>query len=183
MMLLAHARAPYDPRKAHEYYLRTRKLKGRKSGTAVADFRSGDGKSSYTVKLRDGKTAKLNEQQLAEQRLYAEARVQSIQKKLVELNKALKEKMAEARKAEAEANKPKTAAEKAKAARDAKKYRDKNQQKLKNARAKKAAQDKPASEPKPDSVEGLKKTIEKAKKSLDAALERQRSLASATKTG
>jgi len=30
--VLMHAKAPYDPKKAHEYYLRTRKLKGRKPG-------------------------------------------------------------------------------------------------------------------------------------------------------
>lgn len=32
--ILRHARAPYDPVKAHAYYLRTRKLKGRKKGVA-----------------------------------------------------------------------------------------------------------------------------------------------------
>jgi chromosome segregation ATPase len=32
--VLMHASAPYDPKKAHEYYLRTRKLKGRKPGQA-----------------------------------------------------------------------------------------------------------------------------------------------------
>ena len=30
--VLMHDRSPYDPKKAHEYYLRTRKLKGRKKG-------------------------------------------------------------------------------------------------------------------------------------------------------
>ena len=33
---LLHARAPYDPAKAREYYLRTRKLKGRRSVRVVA---------------------------------------------------------------------------------------------------------------------------------------------------
>jgi hypothetical protein len=28
--ILAHSNAPYDPKKAHEYYLRTRELKGRR---------------------------------------------------------------------------------------------------------------------------------------------------------
>ena len=31
---LIHEGRPYDPVKAHEYYLRTRKLKGRKKGSA-----------------------------------------------------------------------------------------------------------------------------------------------------
>lgn len=38
--ILKHARAPYDPVKAHEYYIRTRKLKGRKVGLAIATARN-----------------------------------------------------------------------------------------------------------------------------------------------
>lgn len=35
---LAHYASPYyDPKKAHEYYERTKKLKGRKTGTTLND--------------------------------------------------------------------------------------------------------------------------------------------------
>lgn len=37
---LLHAARPYDPTKAHEYYLRTRKLKGRKKGIGADTGRS-----------------------------------------------------------------------------------------------------------------------------------------------
>lgn len=35
--VIAHAKAPYDPVKAHEYYIRTRKLKGRQKKRKVPD--------------------------------------------------------------------------------------------------------------------------------------------------
>ena len=35
---MAYASKYYDPKKAHEYYLKRRKLKGRKKATSIADL-------------------------------------------------------------------------------------------------------------------------------------------------
>lgn len=186
--ILMHGKTPYDPVKAHEYYLRTRKLKGRKKGQEeLSPFEKrrslGKKADSFTVRLREGGTAKLTPQQLAEQKVYAAKRVADIKKKLTELNSLLKKKMAEARKSESESKKPPTAAEKAKANREAKQYRSKHQQELAN-KGKAAAAKKPAeTKPKTDTVEGLKQQISEIQNSLKAAVERQRSLSSATKNG
>jgi Tfp pilus assembly protein FimV len=119
----------YDPVKAHEYYEKHKKLKGRKRGT------SQPAASSRTGRHVPG-AAK------ARQRKELQARIQNLSKKLAELEDLIKKKehaeASENRKAKAkkeraakEANKPKTAAEKAKAARENKKFRDKHKQELK----------------------------------------------------
>jgi hypothetical protein len=126
----------YDPAKAHEYYLRTRKLKGRPKGQSV-DPRTG--------KTRE----KISEDAKAKQRKELAARIQSLSKKLQRLEARIREmehkEAREDRKSKAkkeraakEREKPKTAAEKAEAAREAKKYRKKHQQQLKT-KAKKAS--------------------------------------------
>ena len=133
--VIMHAGKPYDPVKAHEYYMRTRKLKGRKKGRAEAAVATPHLKANPAVRARQKK-------ELA-------ARIQSLEKKLAQLNSLIKKKEQEAkqaaRKAEAdkrksakEAAKPDTAAEKAKKARESKKYRAKHKQELKN-KAKEAA--------------------------------------------
>jgi uncharacterized protein (UPF0335 family) len=97
--VLMHApHTSYDPRKAHEYYMRTRQLKGRKKGTATP--------------LPSSKPTKVDPQVVAKQRQAAAKRVNELKAKLADLNRQLKEKMAEAKKREADAKKPKTAAEK-----------------------------------------------------------------------
>jgi hypothetical protein len=177
---LMHGPAPYDPVKAREYYLRNRKLKGRKKGiTPPPKGNSPRSSNSVTVKV-DGKAYKLSPQQLAEQKAYAAKRVLGIKKKLTQLNAELK-KMAEAKKSEKEAKKPDSAAEKSDKAKDSEKYRDKNKQALKNKSKQAASKEKSAKKPDTDSVEGLKKTIEGAQKNLKAALNRQRALSTATK--
>ena len=163
----------YDPVKAHEYYMRTRKLKGRKAAASVAD----------TLRTSGEKPPTSNSAQLQRQRQVAAAQVANLRKKLAELNRALKERMAEARKSAKEAAKPDTAAEKAEKARDAKKYRDKNEQKLKTKAAAKRSQsgggssksDSKSSGGK-DSVEELKATISKVEDSLKKAVARKRAL-------
>lgn len=92
---LLHAGEPYDPVKAHEYYIRTRHLKGRHKGRTVpvrAHTRniSRDKASSYTVRLSDGKTVVLTRQQLVEQQAYAAKRVAEIKTRLIELTDKLK---------------------------------------------------------------------------------------------
>lgn len=171
--ILMHAKAPYDPVKAHEYYLRTRKLKGRKKS------------DTYTVNLGNNKTVKLTSKQLIEQKAYAAERIAKIKKNLAELNSKLKEAMREAVKKKAiskrEAAKPPSAAEKSKAARESRQYRDKHKQKIATA-TKKTVSERKKSES-IDPVAQLEGRIEKIRVSLKAAVARQRALAGATRNG
>ena len=92
--VLRHYASPYyDPQKAHEYYMRTRELKGR-STTSLND----DGKKiwSYTKNnIKSEKTAKVKEEQekrdqkITELREKAEATKEQISSRLKELNEAL----------------------------------------------------------------------------------------------
>lgn len=178
-----HGPQPYDPVKAHEYYVKNRQLKGRKTGSAKPAGRTMMRiDDTFSVEVGTGKKIKLNSKQLAEQKAYAAHRVAQIQKKLTQLNIELKKRMAVARQSEAKSKRGPTAAEKSKAARDSKQFRDKHKSELKN-KAKAANKEKSTTKPKTDSVEGLKKTIQKVQKSLDAAVQRQRALTAATKNG
>lgn len=178
---LMHASAPYDPVKARQYYLRTRKLKGRKKAAAAPPKLGGLGSRSGFAKAKPRPTqiADLTPQQKRELQVVARARVQSAQKKLNELNRKLKDKLAEAAKAEREAKKPKSASEKSKDAREAKKYRDKHKteistkSKAKRGAAKASGKDTSSN----DSVEGLKKQIATAEKALATAKAKQKALA------
>lgn len=170
--VLMHQGLPYDPAKAHEYYLRTRQLKGRHAGGG-----------SYTVNRGHGHTVRLSAQQLREQQIYAAAQVSHLKKKLGELSVLLHEKMRKAKAAQATAAKPPTAAEKAKAARDAQAYRNSHKQSI-AAKAKAATAKKPATKAKtPDTVDSLKKQIGVTKTNLKAAVQKQRELATARKNG
>ena len=170
--ILMHGRTPYDPVKAHEYYLRTRQLKGRKKG------------STYSVRSRSGKTVVLTQRELNEQRAYAVTRINNIKTKLVELNTKLREALKEAgekkAKAERKADKAPTAAEKSEAARESKKYRDKHQQELSSKRAK-ATKSRSKTSTENDPVATLQAKIGEIKKRLSAAVAIQRALAGATK--
>ena len=180
--VLMHASAPYDPAKAHEYYLRYRKLHPRdKNSQPAPTGKSGNKSPTYTVRAGTNRAVRLSAQQLQEQKLYAKSRVDAINKKLVDLNAKLRKKMADAKKREANAKKAPTAADKNKAARDAKAYRDKHKNKIK-ANAKKAAAKK-APAKKVDTVSSLKREIASAKTSLKDAVAKQRELASARKNG
>ena len=185
--ILKHADGLYDPVKAHEYYMRTRKLKGRtKSSNHTTNVNRGSHETispTYMVKTGTNKTTKLTAQQLEEQRVYAAARVQSIKKKLADLNRKLKEKIAAAQKREAAAKKPPTAAEKAKAARDAKIYRDTHKAKIAAANRKAAAKSKAKTTKHTDTVASLKKDIAATQASLKDAVAKQRNLAAAKKNG
>jgi hypothetical protein len=171
--ILMHGTAPYDPAKAHDYYVRTRQLKGRRKG-----------QTTFAVKGRHGGTVQLTRQQLVEQQAYAAKRVAEIKSKLSDLRHDLEKRMAEARKADAKAKKGPTAADKREAAKESKKYQDKHKQQLANKR-KRAAAKKPAADhkKKTSSVAELKTQIDEVKSNLKAAVERQRSLSSATKNG
>ena len=128
---LIHEGRPYDPVKAHEYYLRTRKLKGRKKGSAKTAS-----ETRPVVKVDNSAAKARRRQELA-------ARISALEEKLKKveelIRKKLREEKSDDRKARAEKNraakkaaKPDSAAEKAKKAREAKKFRDQIQQKLKS---------------------------------------------------
>jgi hypothetical protein len=167
--ILMHGRTPYDPVKAHEYYIRTRQLKGRKKGSPT-----------FSVRKTSGKTVTLTSRELTEQRAYAAKRINDIKLKLAELNAKLSVAMREARDKKAksgrEAKKPPTAAEKSEAARESKKYRAKNQQKLANKR-KSAARTEKSTET--DPVKALQTRVGEIKKRLSAAVAIQRALTGA----
>jgi len=120
--------AVYDPVKAHKYYEEHKHLKGRQRGSTPPPTGSSGPHVPSTSKAKQ-------KQELA-------ARIQSLSKKLHELEALIKKKAheqaGEDRKAKAkkeraakEQNKPQTAAEKAKAARESEKYRKAHKQELK----------------------------------------------------
>lgn len=184
--ILIHESAPYDPQKAHDYYIRTRHLKGRRKGGVVRGAPNGSSPSAsnYSVKLADGTTATLTQQQLDEQVAYAAKRVEDIKNKLSILTDKLKELMAAAQKAKPA--QPPTAAQKAAAAKKAKQYRQSHKQQLANKR--KAAVAKPST-PAPSKtsttnpVADLQQKISQIKGALTAAVAKQRELLGATKNG
>jgi hypothetical protein len=128
----------YDPVKAHQYYLRTRKLKGRKKGSGVSpsNLQKSFNRAMKSVASKKDSPAK------AKQRRELKAVIQRMENKLQKLEalitKKAREEASENRKSKAkkeraakEKDKPKSAAEKAEAARENKKYRDKHKQELK----------------------------------------------------
>lgn len=128
---LQHIGRLYDPVKAHQYYLRTRKLKGRRRGSSEQP------KGFARANLRRHEEAK------PRQRRVLAARITSLEGKLRKLEAKIREmehqEASEDRKGKAkqeraakERDKPKTAAEKAESARESEKYRKRNQQQLKS---------------------------------------------------
>lgn len=135
--LMKHA---YDPVKAREYYLRTRKLKGRKKAAAKPQTNM-ILKSRQPIRSNSGPKKPSGATKTA-QRKALKAQIQNMERKLKKLEDLIRdrerEEASEDRKSKAkkeraakEADKPKTAAEKAEVARENKKYREKNEQKLK----------------------------------------------------
>jgi hypothetical protein len=180
-----HKSAPYDPVKAHEYYIRTRQLKGRKKGQTVAPKSTTAKPKSSMFTVGEGKTAvRLTEKQLAEQMAAIETRINSIKKSLAKLGAKLKEAMAEAEakkaKSRKDANKKPTAAEKSKAARESKQYREKHQQEI--ATKSKGKKESSSSSSTKDPVAELEDKIFQVKGRLDAAVAKAKALASATRT-
>jgi hypothetical protein len=72
----------YDPAKAHDYYVRTRKLKGRKTGQKVQTSKGSSSTDSST--------------QIAEQRAYAAKRMNDIKARLAQLSEEVDRMLAEA---------------------------------------------------------------------------------------
>lgn len=187
--ILMHEHAPYDPVKAHEYYMRTRKLHPRQK-LAVQPARKGRRPhgTTYSVPSESGGYVKLSAQEYAKQSAYAHQRVVRIQARLAKLKTELHKKIAEAKVAARKANQPKTAAEKAQARRDAKKYRQSHKQELRNKAKNQADKQKNSggsstSTQKSDTVASLKADIIVARDNLKSAIARQRDLAAAKKNG
>lgn len=109
-------RPNYDPQKAHEYYIRTRELKGREKG-------SGPEPSSER---------KPSSQQVAS----AQARVAEIQSKLTRLREILREKIASS--SSSSSSEKSTTADKLKDRQDSKEYYEKHKNEIKNDRASEA---------------------------------------------
>lgn len=139
---LQHLLGAYDPIKAHEYYLRNRELKGRQPGSSDTP-RMGNTRA----RGEDPRTGKTKEQihknARTRQRQELTKQIQGMEQRLAKLEALIKkrthEEASEDRKGKAkkeraakEADKPKTAAEKAEAARESKKNRAKHQQREKN---------------------------------------------------
>lgn len=190
--LLQHAF--YDPQKAHEYYLRTRELKGRKKANPkvhVYEDGSTDTIAVYNKKRgidpRTGKTRQeIAKNAKAKQKKELQERIGRLGDRLNKLEALIKkrehEEASEDRKGKArkeraakDRDKPKTAAEKAEDAREAKKYRDKHKQELKSE-SKKAdgksgggSSKKGASKSKKHSVTELKTLATKVKGQLAVA--------------
>ena len=95
--VLRHYASPYyDPQKAHEYYMRTRELKGR-STTSLND----EGKKiwSYTKNnIKSEKEQEKRDQKITELREKAEATKEQISSRLKELNEALTQNASDKRK-------------------------------------------------------------------------------------
>lgn len=200
--VLMHAGRPYDPKKAHEYYLRTRNLKGRKKGqydphlATLAKRLAGMSDEQIHEEIKKSKnpaekkliTIMLGNRQrihgkaptkpkaTPEQKAAAAGRVSSLQSKLADLNQKLKVAMAKARKSDAKKKRGPTKAEKSKQARESKKYRKSHKQKLANKRNTAASKDKASGKSRADSVESIKSDIAETKGRLKKAIERQKAL-------
>ena len=172
--ILIHGTAPYDPVKAHAYYIRTRHLKGRhKNGT----------RSIYTV-TTNGRTHVLTQQQLIEEQVYAEHRINVIKEKLSELSSKLSKLLSEAKSKETTASAKPTQAEKAKATRQALLYsRAHKTQIAQKAKIRRQTQPKQSAATPKDPVAELENKINEVKNRLQAAVATQRALLSATKNG
>lgn len=86
--ILEHAQKPYDPVKAHDYYIRTRKLKGRRKGStpAPASTQGGQRGSVGRPRMATAPQVTITSQRQAE----VKARVEQLQAKLNILNAILK---------------------------------------------------------------------------------------------
>jgi hypothetical protein len=167
--VLMHGKTPYDPKKAHDYYMRTRHLKGRKKG------------SSYTV-TKNNHTYTLTAHQLEEQKAYAAMRVSKITARLNELRSKLQERMREAQKKKVSVDKKPTAADKSKEKRQAKQYRQSHRQELSNkAKTRRVTHPKTKTTTHKDPVAELERKITEVKNRLEAAVQTQRALMGATR--
>lgn len=198
--VLMHGAKPYDPKKAHEYYLRTRNLKGRKKGqydpkvatlakrlAGMSDKqiqdeikKSNDPAEKKLIGImlgnRQKKQTATKPKATPEQKQAAARRVSTLQSKLADLNEKLKAATAKARKSEAKRKRGPTQADKSKKARESKQYRDKHKQKLASKRRTATSKDKASGKSRADSVSSIKSDIAETKGRLQKAIARQKAL-------
>jgi hypothetical protein len=90
-VILEHAKAPYDPVKRREYYLRTRKLKGRRVGDAP-DKKEPPAKGEKTLPARTpGKSVTSSQIRRNKHRTLTEVRVAALKVRLEKLRGTLKQ--------------------------------------------------------------------------------------------
>jgi hypothetical protein len=164
--------APYDPAKAHAYYLRTRKLHPRQGGAGQPiGGRTGPTKPKGVIPAAPAA-------QLARQRAQAAAAVTTLTNKLSELKTVLARKKA-ALNRDKKSQKP-TAADKSKAARESKQYRQKHKQELKTKRDQQSGSGGGSksviANPKSGSIKQVEAAIHTVQAALTAAKARQRAL-------
>ncbi len=155
----------YSPAKAHEYYMRTRKLHPRTGGVARQPV--GRGKAVKKTVSQPTKVAKVNPQ-LTAQRAYAAKRVSELTAKLADLTAELQKRLANASKPKAK--RTRTSADKQKATQQSKKYRTTHKQQIANKRKQHATTDRFSSL----STDEIKREIVNIKASLKAAVAAQR---------
>jgi hypothetical protein len=95
-VILQHAKAPYDPAKRRERYLRTRQLKGRAPGKAPNTLGSKPSGKPY-IPSRTPRGITPLEQRRKQRRKEIEAQTEALRKRLGKLRKVLKELVKEAK--------------------------------------------------------------------------------------
>jgi hypothetical protein len=97
---LLHYAAGYDPAKAREYYLRTRKLKGRRKGVSEEEFRDAatgnEGKYDRPGNTKNEKA--YDARQRKERRAVLEKKQEELRKRLERLQQVLRELVEDAKK-------------------------------------------------------------------------------------
>lgn len=100
--ILSHAKTPYDPVKAHQYYIQNRQLKGRRKGSVIPPRLSGDlaKENTGTVALHPGVFQPKGTPKAAlittERQAQVQVRVKALQAKLSILGAILKQLVADA---------------------------------------------------------------------------------------
>jgi hypothetical protein len=155
----------YSPAKAHEYYMRTRKLHPRIGGVA----RQPVGRSKAVKKtISQPKVTKTNPH-LAAQKAYASQRVSELTRKLADLTAELQKRLEKASKPKEK--RTRTSADKQKASQESKKYRTTHKQQIANKRKQTAGTSDRYSSM---STDQIKREIVNIKGKLKAAVAAQR---------
>lgn len=171
--VIRHEGRVYDPAKAHEYYLKNRKLKGRKPGKGFE--RGPQGGRQSPVPTRGPQVGRTGGR--AQQKRQLATRINDLEGKLAKLHDLIQKKEAALKRSQAEAKKKPSASDKSKNARESKQYRQKHKAKLK-AQAKKAAAksgggsskgSKTTQKPKDMSIKDLKTLATKVKGQISVA--------------
>lgn len=174
--LLIHGEEPYNSQQAHEYYLRTRELKGRKPA-AQAPTPTARVKNAPAVAVKTAKNVGKAPVLISVKRQQAvDGRVSKLQARLAELETLLTDLLDKAKKKEEKKNDPDkksdlTAKQKQAAEKSSDKYAKENKEEI----AKKAKEKR--EEENPDaklSIDEVKEKIVKIKAELKAAIEKAR---------